>query len=134
MLSNIFCGPLKQLPISWRVALSSPGEKGISKSLKTNQQLTRSAFLMGPEELKEWQWSESLHAEVRHTQLCSLDAHSTCYQWAKGWLLFMNLVVIDTWPCDIFKTGWKTGKLNSDVGDGDGRHLFSALRLLKHLL
>lgn len=67
MLLNIFCGPLKQLPISQQVALSSPGEKGISKLLKTNQQLTRSAFLMGPEELKEWQWSESLHAEVRHT-------------------------------------------------------------------
>lgn len=46
----------------------------------------------------------------------------------------MNLVVIDTWPCNIFENAWKTGKLNpdmgdgdSDMGDGDGRYLFSAL-------
>lgn len=39
----------------------------------------------------------------------------------------MNLVVTDTWPCSIFETAWRTGKLSSDMGDGNGRYLFSAL-------
>lgn len=72
MLSNIFSGPHKKLPISWQLTLSSHGEKDGSTLLKTNQHLITSPFLIEPEELKEWPRTESLCAEIghTHTQLC----------------------------------------------------------------
>lgn len=46
---------------------------------------------------------------------------------------FMNLVVIDARPCNLFETALKTVKLCLDTGDGDYRYSFPLLIPRQHL-